>query len=391
MNPNTPFSGQPSGGFQASPGVSTGMFSSQPPFQFNQLSLFGLNSGGVKNPGFTDFTITSGLRNSSGQGLGFGQLPGFTQSYSLGQTTTFVTSAPMTASVPSKSGFSFRPPTNLGNSQSTSAFATGLGEASGGSFVRSDFSFKSPENAVFKPIFGTNLEQEKIPTSAVSSSFTFSFPSGAGPGKLTPFVISQESSNSSNTGFSFSKPVSSSSTSAVSFSTSLPSKTLADDKKRPMALFTSPGSSFSSFSTSSLPLRDTFQINKTNKMEHDDLFIPSEPLPILGKGMKRKEEEHSPRHHDYDTDELEPPSRNDHGSNKRPVRLNRPPTQGLFGRVLQDVLKSNKKESKIERVPIESGEMVATSVAVGSQSGFAMAKPISTLRKEEKGKLKHGG
>lgn len=386
MNPNTPFSGHPSGVFQASSGVSTGMFSSQPPLQFNQLSLFGLNSGGVKNPGFThlsDFTVSSGLHNSSGQGLGFGQLPGFTQSCSLGQTTTFVTSAPMTASVPSKPGFSFRPPANLGNSQSTSAFGTVLGETSSGGFVRSDFGFKSPENAVFKPIFGTNSEQEKIPTSAVSS---FSFTGGAG--KLTPFVISQESSSSTNTGFNFSKPVSSSSTSAVSFSTSLPSKTLADDKKRPMALFTSPGS-FSSFSNSSLPLRDTFQVNKANKMEHEDLLIPSDPLPTLGKGMKRKEEQElSLRHHDYDTDELEPPSRSDHASNKRPVRLNRPPTQGLFGRVLQDVLKSNKKESKI--VPIESGEMVSTSVAGGSQSGFIMAKPISTLRKEEKGKLKHG-
>uniref|UniRef100_A0A670Y2T0 Germinal-center associated nuclear protein n=1 Tax=Pseudonaja textilis TaxID=8673 RepID=A0A670Y2T0_PSETE len=390
MNPSTPFSGQPSGVFQPSPGASAGMFSSQPPFQFNQLSVFGLNSGGVKNPGFTHLSdFTTGLHNSSGQGLGFGQLPGFTQSYSLGETT-FVTTAPMTASVTSKSGFSFRPPTNLGNSQSTSAFGTAPGETSGGGFVRSDFSFKSSENAMFKPIFGTNSEQEKIPTSA-ASSFTFSSPSGAGLGKLSPFVISQESSNSSNTGFSFSKPVNSSSTSAVSFSTSLPSKTLADDKKRPMALFTSPGSSFSSFSNPSLPLRDTFQVNKTNKMEHEDFFIPSEPLPTLGKGMKRKEEQaHSPRHHDYDTDELEPPSRNDHASNKRPVRLNRPPTQGLFGRVLQDVLKSNKKESKIERVPIESGEIVATSVAGGSQSGFTLPKSISPLRKEEKGKLKHG-
>ncbi|XP_026563386.1 germinal-center associated nuclear protein isoform X2 [Pseudonaja textilis] len=389
MNPSTPFSGQPSGVFQPSPGASAGMFSSQPPFQFNQLSVFGLNSGGVKNPGFTHLSdFTTGLHNSSGQGLGFGQLPGFTQSYSLGETT-FVTTAPMTASVTSKSGFSFRPPTNLGNSQSTSAFGTAPGETSGGGFVRSDFSFKSSENAMFKPIFGTNSEQEKIPTSA-ASSFTFSSPSGAGLGKLSPFVISQESSNSSNTGFSFSKPVNSSSTSAVSFSTSLPSKTLADDKKRPMALFTSPGSSFSSFSNPSLPLRDTFQVNKTNKMEHEDFFIPSEPLPTLGKGMKRKEEQaHSPRHHDYDTDELEPPSRNDHASNKRPVRLNRPPTQGLFGRVLQDVLKSNKKESKIERVPIESGEIVATSVAGGSQSGFTLPKSISPLRKEEKGKLKH--
>uniref|UniRef100_A0A8C6XJN1 Germinal-center associated nuclear protein n=1 Tax=Naja naja TaxID=35670 RepID=A0A8C6XJN1_NAJNA len=390
MNPRTPFSGQPSGVFQPSPGASAGMFSSQPPFQFNRLSLFGLNSGGVKNPGFTHLSdFTTGLHNSSGQGLGFGQLPGFAQSYSLGETTTFVTTAPMTASVTSKSGFSFRPPTNLGNSQSTSAFGTVPGETSGGGFVRSDFSFKSSEKAMFKPIFGTNSEQEKIPTSA-AASFTFSSPSGAGLGKLTPFVMSQESSNSSNTAFSFSKPVSSSSTSAVSFSTSLPSKTLADDKKRPMALFTSPGSGFSSFSNPSLPLRDTFQVNKTNTMEHEDLFIPSEPLSTLGKGIKRKEEQaHSPRHHDYDTDELEPPSRNDHASNKRPVRLNRPPTQGLFGRVLQDVLKSNKKESKIERVPIESGEMVATSVAGGSQSGFTLPKSISPLRKEEKGKLKN--
>ncbi|XP_062972149.1 germinal-center associated nuclear protein [Elgaria multicarinata webbii] len=393
MNPNTPFSGQPSGVFQAPSGTSAGMFPVQSPFPFGQLTVLGQNSGGLlKNPEFThlpDFTATSGLRGSSGQGLGFGHPPGFTQSYSLGQTTSFVASAPTSSSVSSNQGFSFKPPTNLGASQSTSNFGTTSGEASG--FVRPDFSFKTPESAVFKPIFGSSSEQEKT-NLVIPAPFTFSFPGGSGPGRLAPFSSSQESSSSVSTSFSFSKPVSSN-TPTSSFNASLPSKTIGDETKRSLGLFRSPASSFTSFSNSSagsLPLGDTFQTNKASKPNHEELLAPNEPLANLGKGTKRKEEqEHSPRRHGYDAvDEPELP-KGDHPANKRPVRLNRPPTRGLFGRTLLDVLKSNKKESKMERVSLESGEMDQTNVAGGSQSGFSMPKPAATLKKEEsKAKLK---
>nr|XP_034995536.1 germinal-center associated nuclear protein [Zootoca vivipara]XP_034995544.1 germinal-center associated nuclear protein [Zootoca vivipara]XP_034995552.1 germinal-center associated nuclear protein [Zootoca vivipara] len=387
MNPNTPFSGQPPRVFQTPPGTSAGIFPVQPPFQFSQLSAFGQNSGLLKNPGFaphSDFTITSGLQ-PSGQGLGFGQPPGFTQPFSLGQTTSFVTSGPTSSSIAGKQGFNFKPPTSLGGSQNTSSFGATSGETSGSSFGRPDFSFKPPENALFQPIFGTGSEQEKPPNQITPAPFTFSFPGGSGSGRVAPFGISQESHSSSvNTSFSFSKPASSN-TLVPSFSSPLPSKITEDDKKRPISIFGNPGS-FTSFSNSSVgSLGDNFQINKSSKPEHEELLPSGESLPILGKGKKRKEEqEHSPRRHDYDAvDEPELLARSEHSSVKRTLRLNRPRVGGLFNRTLQDVLKSNKKDSKMERVSLESGEIEQTSMAGGTQSGFAMVRSSATMKKEE--------
>ncbi|XP_061463613.1 germinal-center associated nuclear protein [Rhineura floridana] len=394
MNPNTPFSGQQPGAFQVPSGTSAGIFPVQPPFPFSQLSLFGQNNGALlNNPGFThlsDFTITSGLRGSSGQGIGFGQPPEFTQPCSLGHTTSFVTSAPTSSSIANKQGFSFKPPTNLGTSQSTSSFGATSGEASGSGFVRPDFSFKSPEDAVFKPIFGS--EQEKMGNQITPTPFTFSFPGGSGLERVAPFGIPRESSTSgASSSFSFTKPVSSN-TLASSFTGTLPNKITEDDKKRPVVLFASPSSSFTSFSNSSIgSLGDTFQSNKTSKPEHEELLPLSEPLPILAKGIKRKEEEeHSSRRHDYDAvEEPELLARSEHSSTKRPVRLNRPRVGGLFDRVFQEVMKSNKKESKMERVSLESGEMEQTNVAGGTHSGFATGRPGGTMKKEEnKAKLK---
>ncbi|XP_053139055.1 germinal-center associated nuclear protein isoform X2 [Hemicordylus capensis] len=400
MNPNIPFSGQQPGVFQAPSCTSATMFPVQPPVQFGQHSFFGQNNGGlVKNPRFThlpDFTLTSGL-HTSGQTLGFGQPPGFTQSYSLAQTASFATvSAPNSSSIAGKPKFSFKPPTNLGTSPSTSNFGTASGETSGSGFVESDFSFKTQDNAVFKPIFGTGSEQEKIPSQITPGPFQFSFPGGGGPGRIAPFAMSQETNNLSvNANFSFSKPVSSNTS---SFSASLPSQTAENEKKKPVILFGSPNSSFTSFSNSSagsLLFGDAFQGGKTSKPEHEELLALDEPLPLLGKGTKRKEEkEHSPRRRDYDVvDEPELLARNDHSINKRPVRLHRPRVGGLFGRTLQDVLKSNKdngrpkKDSRIERVGLESGDVEQTNVAEGSQSGFPITRPAAQ-EEESKAKLK---
>uniref|UniRef100_A0A670HUN1 Germinal-center associated nuclear protein n=1 Tax=Podarcis muralis TaxID=64176 RepID=A0A670HUN1_PODMU len=366
MNPNTPFSGQPPGVFQTPPGTSAGIFPVQPPFQFSQLPVFGQNSG----------------LQPSGQGLGFGQPPGFTQPFSLGQTTSFVTSLPTSSSIAGKQGFNFNPPTNLGGSQNTSSFGATSGETSGSSFGRPHFSFKPPENALFQPIFGTGSEQEKLPNQITPTPFTFSLPGASGSGSVAPFGISQESSSSSvNTSISFSKPASSN-TLVPSFSSPLPSKITEDDKKRPISLFGNPGS-FTSFSNSSVG--SLGQLNKVSKPEHEELLSSGESLPILRKGKKRKEEqEPSPRRHDYDAvDEPELLARSEHSSVKPPVKLNRPRGGGLFNRTLQDMLKSNKKESKMERVSLESGEIEQTSMAGGTQSGFAMVRSSATKKKEE--------
>ncbi|XP_060639562.2 germinal-center associated nuclear protein [Anolis sagrei] len=395
MNPNTPFSGQQPGGFQLPPQPATGMFPAQPSFQFGQPPIFGKNTGSgvlLKNPGFThlpDFTVTTGVRSS----LGLGQTPGFAQSYTAAQTTSFATSAPTYSSVPSKQTFSFKPPTALGPSHTPPNFGATSTETSGSGFVGPDFSFKTPENAIFKPIFGTGSGQEKLANTGNQPSFTFSSPSTSGSGRLAPFAISQAGSSAASTSYSFSKPLSSN-TSASSFGVALPSKTTEDDKKRPAVFFASPSSSFTSFSNSSTgSLVDPFQMNKSAKLQHEEIVAPSEPHSLFGKGTKRKEEQEPfPRRHEYDgVDEPELLSKSDHSPNKRPVRLNRP-IRGLFDRTLLDVLKSNKKESKMEKVPAESGEMEQAGAVGESQTGFAMARAVvATPRKEEsKVKFKEG-
>ncbi|CAM4635024.1 germinal-center associated nuclear protein [Caretta caretta] len=371
MNPNSPFRGQQPAVFQAPSNSSVGMFQAQTPFRFGQPSMFGQSSGGSgQNLGFaqpSSFTQPSGLSHpASGQTLVFGPPSGFTQSYGLGQPTPFVaSSAPTSSSIVGNQGFSFKPPTNLGTFQNASNFGVISGEVSSSGFVGSEFSFKTPKNAIFKPIFGAGSEPEKTQSQIIPTSFTFSHPVSSGPGLLAPFGLSQETSSSStSSNFSFSKPASSSNLPS-SFASSVPSKTVEDDKKGTKPLFGSPSSSFTTFSSSSgsLDLGGNFQVSIATKSEHDE--AQSEPLANLVKGMKRKEErDRSPRGRDYDVaEESEIVSRSGYPPDKRPVRLNRPRgAAGLFSRTLQDMLKSNKdsgrvkKESKKERVSGESGE-----------------------------------
>ncbi|KAM9123946.1 germinal-center associated nuclear protein [Pangshura tecta] len=376
MNPNSPFRGQQPAVFQAPSNSSVGMFQAQTPFQFSQPSVFGQSSGGsVQNLGFaqpSSFTQPSGLTHpASGQTLGFGPPPGFTQTYGLGQPTTFVaSSAPTSSSVVGNQGFSFKPPTNLGTFQNASNFGVTSGDVSSNGFVGSEFSFKTPENAIFKPIFGAGSESEKTQSQIIPTSFTFSHPVSSGPGVLAPFGLSQETSSSTtSTNFSFSKPASSSNLPS-SFASSVPSKTVEDDRKGTKPLFGSPSSSFTTFSSSSgsLDLGGNFQGSIATKSEHDE--AQSEPLASLVKGTKRKEErDRSPRGRDYDVaEESEIVSRRGYPPDKRPVRLSRPRgAAGLFSRTLQDVLKSNKdsgrvkKESKKERVSGENEQMLGAS------------------------------
>uniref|UniRef100_A0A8C3FA70 Germinal-center associated nuclear protein n=1 Tax=Chrysemys picta bellii TaxID=8478 RepID=A0A8C3FA70_CHRPI len=398
MNPNSPFRGQQPSVFQAPSNNSVGMFQAQTPFRFGQPSMFGQSNGGsVQNLGFaqpSNFTQPSGLSHpTSGQTLGFGPPSGFTQSYGLGQPTPFVaSSAPTTSSVVGNQGFSFKPPTNLGTFQNASNFGVTSGDVSSSGLVGSEFSFKTPENAIFKPIFGVGSEPEKTQSQIIPTSFTFSHPVSSGPGVLAPFGLSQETSSSStSTNFSFSKPASSSNLPS-SFASSVPSKTVEDDKKGTKPLFGSPSSSFTTFSSSSgsLDLGANFQVSIATKSEHDE--AQSESLVSLVKGMKRKEErDRSPRGRDYDVaEESEIVSRSGYPPDKRPVRLSRSRgAAGLFSRTLQDMIKSNKdsgrvkKELKKERV--ESGE---NEQMLGASKSLFAAPRLSAPLKEGDGKEK---
>ncbi|XP_006022113.1 germinal-center associated nuclear protein [Alligator sinensis] len=397
MNPNNPFCGQQSGIFQSPSSSSVGTFQAPPRFRFGQSSVFGHSSvGTVQNPGFVPpgFPQPSGLGHASPrQTLGFGPASGFIPSYGLGQAAHFVpASAPTSSSIAIDQGFSFKPPTNLGTFQSPPNFGVATGEASSSGSVGSEFSFKTPENAMFKPILGAVSEPEKARNQIITAPFTFSHPGSSGHGGLAPFGLSQETSSSGNsTNFSFSKPVTSTNLPS-SFASVLPSKTIEDEKRGPKPLFGSPSSSFTTFSSSSagsLALGENFQVSKATKLEHED--PQTEPLPSLVKGMKRKEEQdHSPRRQDYDCgEESELASKSDRPPDKRPVRLNRPRGGGLFGRTLQDVLKSNKdggrikKETKKERVSLESGEIEPVASSGSGQHAFAIPQPSTPLKEED--------
>uniref|UniRef100_A0A8D0LCW8 Germinal-center associated nuclear protein n=1 Tax=Sphenodon punctatus TaxID=8508 RepID=A0A8D0LCW8_SPHPU len=405
MNPNTPFCGQQTGVFQTTSSNSSGIFQVQPPFRFGQPSLFGQNSGASsENSVFTQppsFTQNSGLGcTSAGQTLGFGPPSGFTQPYGLGQTIPLLAaSAPTGTSITNNQGFRFKSPTNIVTLQSTSSFGVVPGEASSSSFVGSDFRFKTPENAMFKPIFGTASEPEKTQSQIIPTSFSFSHPVTSAPGGLAPFGLSQETNSLGTvTNFSFSKPVSSVSLTS-SFASAVSSKTVDDGKKGQKSLLVSPSSSFttiSSSSTGSLALGENFQISKTIKSEHEEVVTHSVSLQSLVKVMKRKDErDHSPRRWDYDAvEDSELTSKSDHPLDKRPVRLNRPRGGGLFERTLQDVLKSNKdnervkKESKKERISLESGEMEHMAVSGAGPSGFVVPRLAGLTEEETKEKQK---
>uniref|UniRef100_A0A663EWI2 Germinal-center associated nuclear protein n=1 Tax=Aquila chrysaetos chrysaetos TaxID=223781 RepID=A0A663EWI2_AQUCH len=214
-----------------------------------------------------------------GQGGGAG-LPfapaAFGPPYGLGQAPAFA-AAGSSGAPAGNAGFSFKPPTNLGSFPGSGDAPAGGGGGSG-AFAAPEFRFKAPESAAaaFKPLAGA--EAEKGP--AAPAAFTFSPPFGFAP------EAGPEAAAVSGSGpFSFSRP-------AVALG--------RPEEKGPRPLFEESG----------------------------------EPAP---KGLKRKEErERSPRRAAAAAGgraAAAPPE-------KRAVLLSRPRGGALFGRTLQEVLRS---------------------------------------------------
>ncbi|XP_036623191.1 germinal-center associated nuclear protein isoform X2 [Trichosurus vulpecula] len=391
MNPNNPFGGQQSNVFSAPSGGSLGTFQVQPPFRFGQPSLFGQNNvGSGQNAGFaqsSSFAQTSGVaQSSSGPTLGFP--PASSMGLYSAQAPALTSAAgPPGSSVSSNPGFRFKPPASLGAFPSTTSFGLGSGEAAGGTLGRSEFSFKPPENATFRPIFGAESEPEKTQSQVTPGSFTFSHPVSSGPEALVSFTFSQES-NSSGTSpsFTFSKPAGS--TPSSTFASAPSSQNVEDEKRGHKPAFGSSGSSFTSF-TSPGSVGEPFSTSKAaGKQGREDAGGQGGSLPGHVKGLKRKEDhDRSPRRRDYDAPEdVELLSRGDHPPEKRPPRLTRPRSGGLFGRTLQDVLRSNKegsrlgsKEMKKEVSGLESTEKEHTASAGATPSALSTPR----LKEEE--------
>ncbi|XP_031824158.1 germinal-center associated nuclear protein [Sarcophilus harrisii] len=379
MNPNSLFGGQQSSMFSSTSG-SLGTFQVQPPFRFGQPSLFGQSALGAGQ----NFAQTSGgTQSSSGSTLGFPANSGIgSHSVPPPQAPVFTAaSGPPSTSAPSNAGFSFKTPPNIGAFPSTPSFGHGSGEASG--LGRSEFSFKPPESATFRPIFGAESEPEKTQSQITPGSFTFSHPVSGGPEALVSFTFSQGSSSSGTSpSFTFSKPASNSSTFASA------SQNVEEEKRGPKPAFGSSGSSFTSFASPG-SVGEPFSMSKAvGKLGRDDAGGQGGLLSGHVKGLKRKEDhDRSPRRRDYDAvDDVELLSRGDHPPEKRPPRLARPRGGGLFGRTLQDMLRSNKeggrlgsKEIKKEVGSLESGE-TDHGAAAGATSSMLS---IPRLKEEE--------
>ncbi|XP_035138910.3 germinal-center associated nuclear protein isoform X2 [Callithrix jacchus] len=398
MNPTNPFSGQQPSAFSASSSSSITAFPSKAPFRFGQ-PLFGQNSTLCgKSSGFSQlssFPASPGVSHSSSvQTLGFTQTSTVGLFSGLDHTSTFVaTSGPSSSSVLGNPGFSFKSPTSVGAFPSTSTFGQEAGDIVSSGFGKTEFGFKPLENAVFKPILGTDAEPEKTQSQIASGFFTFSHPISSAPGGLTPFSFPQvTSSSAANSNFTFSKPVSSSN-SLSAFTPALSNPNVEEEKRGPKSVFGSSNNSFSSFPVSSAAvLGEPFQVSKAGVRQGcEEAVSQGEPPPSLMKGLKRKEDQdRSPRRHGHEiAEDSDPLSRGDHPPDKRPVRLNRPRGGTLFGRTIQDVFKSNKevgrlgsKESKKDIGFVESGESDHMATPGGSQSLLAPSR-IPGLNKEE--------
>ncbi|XP_074045990.1 germinal-center associated nuclear protein [Macrotis lagotis] len=390
MNPNNPFGGQQTNMFPNPSGGSLGTFQVQPPFRFGQPSLFGQNNVGPgQNPGFAQssgFSQPSVVnQSSSGSSMGFPPLPSIglysTQAPGQSSALTGTPGPPGSSIIPSDPGFSFKS-TGLSAFPGTAGFGLGSGETTGCSLGRSEFSFKPPESATFRPIFGAELEPEKTQSQVARSSFTFSHPVGGGPEAPGSFTFSQGVSGSgASPNFTFSKPAGNAPSS--SFASASSSQNVEEEKRGPKLAFGSSGSSFASF-TSPGSVGEPFSMSKAAaKQGRDDAGGQGGSLPGHVKGLKRKEDhDRSPRRRDYDApDDVELLSRGDHPPEKRPPRLTRPCSGGLFGRTLQDVLRSNKeggrlggKETKKEASGLEAPETEHTGVGIPSVSSTPRLK-----------------
>uniref|UniRef100_A0A8B9RUE3 Germinal-center associated nuclear protein n=1 Tax=Accipiter nisus TaxID=211598 RepID=A0A8B9RUE3_9AVES len=265
-----------------------------------------MNSGGpFRGPPAFPPPLRFGQAAVFGQGGGGGAgLPfapaAFGPPYGLGQAPAFA-AAGSSGAPAGNAGFSFKPPTNLGGFPgSGDALAGGGGGSSSGAFAAPEFRFKAPESAAaaFKPLAGA--EAEKGP--AAPAAFTFSPPFGFAPEAGPEAAAAAAAAVGGSGPFSFSRP-------AAALG--------RPEEKGPRPFFEESG----------------------------------EPAP---KGLKRKEErERSPRRATTTTAAggraaaAAPPE-------KRAVLLSRPRGGALFGRTLQEVLRSQGRGQRDRGDPAEA-------------------------------------
>lgn len=163
---------------------------------------------------------------------------------------------------------------------------------------------------------------------------------------------------------------------------------MEEEKRGPKPAFGGSGSSFTSFASPG-SVGEPFSTSKAvSKQGRDDTGGQGGLLSGHVKGLKRKEDhDRSPRRRDYDAPEdVELLSRGDHPPEKRPPRLTRPRGGGLFGRTLQDMLRSNKETSRLgsKEMKKEVSGLESTETEHSSSAGMT-SSVLSTPRLKEEG------
>lgn len=379
--------GQTTTGFGAPPSYaqSTGQSQSQSLMfgqtsAFGQTPAFGQTSGfGQQTSGFgTQSGISQGATGSSGasggaQPMSFGTKPSFSQQSGFSQPTTTPTPSLNVQNVAQNSGFGM-----------------------------SEFSFKPPSEAVFKPIFSASPEpantqtssepfgaSKSVPTSMDSSGpastgfslsgvqtgglgFNFSQPAAA-PSISVPAagapqreMLPTSSSSASSLQFTFSRPaVPLSSSTSVTQSTAVPSspssftfsaKVLQPQAELEKFPFGGAGSRQLAFGAPKVKPEATAGSEVSRGTEEHS---GESAFGNFGKGTKRKEEPDDPTAAQGKTAKVEV---DDQGAaaaprqpSKRPLLRGRGPAQGLFGNAMRGVLKSSVNPVK-RQPPKEDGQ-----------------------------------
>lgn len=322
-----------------------------------------------------------------GQVQAFGQTSGFVQTTGFGQTTSGFGISSNNSQLPSNSN-------NAGGSQPSfvqpSAFATTSSSVSGQSNTLTgafgtNFSFKPPNETVFKPIFSVSSVPPSVQADSAPESFGASKPVAGGSGSTgVPLFTGVKPST---LGFSFSQPgvvpsalvtsASMSQTTGGMIGTNTPQFTFSQPANPPSSSSivtatqsTSISSSPSAFSFSAKvvqpqtvfgPPSFAFSVSKPQENPEVRIEVSSGDAPFgnLGKGMKRKEEPCDPNASQGKSNKAEEEPGEFVGPrhpSKRPLIRSRVAAGGLFKNALSDVMKTsvNKREERtIERAPGE--------------------------------------
>ncbi|XP_072541729.1 germinal-center associated nuclear protein [Salminus brasiliensis] len=396
------FGQTPSFGQAPSFGQSAGLGQSSSFTSIAQAPAFGQTTLGQGTLGFGVSPPSTGQSQASA----FGQVPAFGQTSAFGQPTlapafgisssnpqlssTSISAVGPQPSFGQPSAFSLptSTPSSVANIQSN-AQAGGFG---------SKFSFKPPNEAVFKPIFSVSPEPSNPQLPSAPEPLTLAKPatsgsdsSGPGSSSFSPFIgvkpslgfsfsqpgaapsfpvtsanISQtEAPGGNSVQFTFSQPANPPSSSTITTATqpttvpSSPSSFSFSAKVlQPQAEAKMPQFSGTVFGQPIFGVRGSKPGQSSEGRVEDEESSGETALSSLGKGMKRKEEPADPstiQEKGFKVDKTQSGADAPRHPPKRPLLTVRGPAGGLFRNALSGLLKTSAPAGKKENHPIDAG------------------------------------